>query len=254
MVAKKYITPGMVFNRLTFVRFVENPVLAEFLCSCGTEKTMHFANVTSGKSKSCGCFSDEMRRKISTTHGMSKTPTYKSWTHMRERCFNPGDKRFKHYGGRGITVCPEWKNDFSIFLRDMGVKPEKMTLDRIDNNGNYEPGNCRWASNKEQSNNRSNNTFVKFNGEHVRIREVASKFGLTYGGMRHRIHSKTYSKEIFSTEKEKTVLLECEGLSLTLKEWEKKTGVARGTIYTRIRRGKTGADVISPVKPSIANR
>lgn len=90
------------------------------------------------------------------THGMSRTPIYESWKAMRKRCLNPNAPKYRLYGGRGITICERW-DYFENFREDMGERPIGLSLDRIDNDGNYEPGNCRWATQKEQQNNRSNN-------------------------------------------------------------------------------------------------
>lgn len=132
-------------------------------CNCGTEKIVSVSNVKRGRSKSCGCLrgvnlkgaDHSGANNASYRHGMAGTPTYTSWYAMRSRCNSVTDERYPDYGGRGIKVSDRW-NSFSNFLEDMGLRPEGTTLDRIDVDGNYEPGNCRWATPLEQAQNKRN--------------------------------------------------------------------------------------------------
>lgn len=119
-------------------------------------------------------------------HGMKGTPTYKSWQHMIGRCTNPLDKRWQYYGGRGITVCPEWR-DFAVFFSDMGEKPIGTSIDRIDNNGPYCKSNCQWATQKQQTRNYSRNRVFEYRGDSMVLTDWAAKVGLPFNTLRNRI-------------------------------------------------------------------
>ena len=124
------------------------------LCDCGSEMKAGGSHLLTGATRSCGCLRKEITISKNTTHGKSKTSEYGIWHDMIRRCTQSKNKRFKDYGGRGISVCIRWR-DFTNFYADMGPRPHKtLTLDRINNDGNYEPGNCRWATRSQQARNR----------------------------------------------------------------------------------------------------
>jgi hypothetical protein len=124
------------------------------LCDCGTEKVISRVQLQTGNTKSCGCYQRESAADRLRTHGLTDTREYHAWCGAKSRVSNSKSPSWGDYGGRGITMYPEWFDSFELFLRDMGKCPKGYTLDRINNNGNYEPGNCRWATNKQQTLNR----------------------------------------------------------------------------------------------------
>lgn len=124
-------------------------------CDCGVEKQILAVHLKSGKIKSCGCFRAENNKKLSLIHNLSKSAEHKAWTCIKQRCLNPKNKDYPNYGGRGIQICNEWVNNFQAFYSYVGKRPsEKMSIDRIDVNGHYEPGNVRWATAIQQANNK----------------------------------------------------------------------------------------------------
>ena len=155
------LNQGERFGRLTVDRYYHRPVSSSWIdvtCDCGTRKQVRLSNLKNN-TRSCGCLRDEQtaeRGRASARHGHlsggKASPTYNSFQAMKSRCQNPNDPTYRSYGGRGITVCEEWQS-FDGFLDDMGTRPDGMTLDRIDPDGNYEPKNCRWSTPKEQQRN-----------------------------------------------------------------------------------------------------
>ena len=170
---------GKRFGRLIVISFYgrTNATKWNCICDCGATVIVngHDLKRESG-TKSCGCY----RKDMLTTHGHNSdgkiTSEYGSWHSMIDRCFNRNSISYKRYGGRGVSVCDEWKNSFQAFVNDMGNKPtDKHSLERENNNGNYEPNNCRWATKAEQQNNMSSNRMLTINGETLSISQWSKK-------------------------------------------------------------------------------
>ena len=146
-------------------------------CDCGGEVLLSTTRLNTGNTKSCGCLKAKGSR---TTHGGRKTDEYRIWRHMRSRCENESTPYFKDYGGRGIKVCHRWM-DFNAFFSDMGPRPSvNHSIDRIDNNLGYEPGNCRWATAKEQNRNRRDNVLYEFDGIKATLPEHCERHGVKH--------------------------------------------------------------------------
>lgn len=163
------------------------------ICDCGTIRVIQGNNLQSGNSKSCGC--ESSRRKIglkSKTHGISDHhPLYVAWINLKHRCFNENDTQYKRYGGRGITVYEGWVHDFRAFY-DWSLENgwrEGLTIDRINNDGNYEPSNCRWVERKVQNSNRSSNVWICFEGEHHTLQQWSTITGIKAPTIAKRIKS-----------------------------------------------------------------
>lgn len=174
-------------SRRTKTGFKRRRVLA--LCGCGkTEsRVVELSNLLEGKSKSCGCTRIESLKKANTTHGKSRTPTYRIWSAMCSRCLNTKHTSYSYYGGRGLTVCDRWLDSFENFVEDMGEAPVGLTLDRRDNSQGYTPENCRWATRGQQSRNCRNNNSLTYNGKTLLLIEWAETLNIPYDRIVKRV-------------------------------------------------------------------
>ena len=156
------------------------------LCKCGKYTTVPTYRLRAGETISCGCRRYETKNQ---THGMKHTRIYEIWCGMKKRCCNENGRSYARYGGRGITVCEEWKNDFSAFYNwaMQNGYAENLTIDRIDNSKGYCPENCRWITNKEQQNNKRNNVLYTYNGETKTLAEWSESLGICYKTLQKRI-------------------------------------------------------------------
>lgn len=169
---------GQVFGSITVLSQATFKAPIKWLCKCqcGNTAEIRTNNLRRGKTKSCGCMS---REKV-TTHGLSRTPTYKSWDGMIQRCFNPANDGYRRYGAQGITVCERWMS-FEHFFQDMGERPPRMTLDRIDGTKGYYLENCRWATKTTQSINRKCTIFLTHLGKTMCLAEWARHLNMSPG-------------------------------------------------------------------------
>ena len=165
MSRKKIDLVGQVFGKLTILeksisRSKYGAVYWLCQCECGKTRLAIAGNLLAGTATSCGCESYNTRK----LHGMTKTRTFKSWDSMKQRCLNVNGIDYEEYGGRGIRICEQWVHSFNNFFADMGDRPANKSLDRIDVNGGYELGNCRWATRSEQQRNKRNSVLIEWKG------------------------------------------------------------------------------------------
>ncbi len=185
---------GQKFNRLTAIRptiqrAADGGIIWECQCDCGNTAFIKARDIKSGNVKSCGCLVVDNGRRVGLngaariTHGMTNTRLYHIRTNMIQRCTNSKNNNYKHYGGRGVKICEEWRNSFEAFYEwaMSNGYADNLTIDREDNDGDYEPGNCRWVTNKENNNNKGDNVFVEIGGEVKTLKQWSDISGLRYG-------------------------------------------------------------------------
>lgn len=183
---------GATFHRLTIAEIAEIKLSGCYIaicrCECGSVVKVHQIDLEEGRRKSCGCLRDSLLGDSRRTHGQCATRDYRIWRAMIQRCTNPNNPSFESYGGRGITICDQWRTSFETFIADMGASPSVFhSLDRIDVNRNYEPSNCRWATRKEQGRNKSTSKMIEYCGQTKCLAEWCEEFDLPYNTIAERI-------------------------------------------------------------------
>jgi hypothetical protein len=163
------------------------------VCDCGDERVVFGPMLRSGKTGSCGCLRREVQRAHSVTHGATagrkRSPEWSVWAGMKRRCLSPSVKAFTNYGGRGVRVCARWLDSFEAFLADMGPRPSlKHSIDRVDVDGDYEPGNCRWATAREQGAHMRKNTAIRVGDEWLPVPAASERLGLSRCAIYSRVH------------------------------------------------------------------
>lgn len=183
------------YGRLTTIReYIErignhSHHFVDCVCDCGKELKLDYQRLKSGNTKSCGCYKKDLM-KSKATHGLTNSKEYISYRAMKSRCYSETNQDYHLYGGRGIVVCDRWlgEDGFSNFIKDMGERPEKHSLDRIDSNGNYSPENCRWSTQKEQCRNLSRNKVIIYKDTDYVMSELCEKFNLDYSMFSRRLY------------------------------------------------------------------
>lgn len=176
---------------------------------------------------------------MATKHGLRRTPEYTTWASMKGRCLNTNNPKYPRYGGRGITICPKWITDFGAFYADMGPKPSKAhSIDRIDNDGNYTPENCRWSTPAIQSDNRSTTRAFTYRGETKTLREFSTMYGLPFKRLRHRLEhgwdlATAMTTPLGADEKH----VEYAGRTQSLSAWGREMGISGACVSERLRAG-----------------
>jgi len=239
---------GQRFGRLIVIKRVENKgkhVRWLAKCDCGNfiiTSGRSLRSTTPGRNtRSCGCLRVDIARKNSTKHGKTHTRLYRIWSNMKRRCNSEQDKDYKNYGGRGIKVCEEWKNDFIPFYNwamSNGYRDD-LTIDRIDFNGNYEPSNCRWATTEQQGNNTRINVYITYKGKTQSLKMWSKELKLGYWMLlsRYQDNPEITPEELFRPKVE-YLNITYQGKTQSILQWCKELGYPIGTIYGRYSRNK----------------
>lgn len=173
-------------------------------CECGATKVATGHELANGDTTSCGCYQRESTVERNRRHGMTGTPTYRSWYAAKGRCHNPNNAKYASYGGAGIKMCDRWRESFDAFFEDMGARPEGTTIDRLDQCKGYEPGNCRWATSEEQSRTRGTTKLYRWRGDWMTTRQISNLEGVAFNTLRKVVRNmKTIQSAVAETKAKK---------------------------------------------------
>lgn len=228
---------GQKFGKLTAIKRVEDRIYSSGKhssmwlcdCDCGNTKIVSRSALTKGETKSCGCLKGE-------SHNMSDSRIYEIWRGMIRRCEDDKRKDYIIYGGRGISVCDEWKNSFNKFYNwsiNNGYN-DSLTIERNDVNGNYEPSNCRWATKEEQANNRRDNQFLTYDGKTQTISQWAKELNVNESTLRNRMQRGWSDEEIILKSIQSTHYITFNNETKSLRQWAIDTGISYSTLQSRL--------------------
>ncbi len=245
---------GMKFGHL-HVQGVDHKfngkVYYKCLCDCGKEIVVLGNSLKRGATHSCGCARSQAISKKIRTHGESSTRLFRVWTGMKNRCYNKNEPSYQNYGARGIGVCSEWLNSYEAFRDwalangyDENAPYGECTLDRIDTNGDYYPGNCRWADLTVQANNKTTSHFIDFRGERHTIAEWSKILGIPKHIIDTGLRSGKPFSEIIELPHIRRTYITLGGKTLSISAWEREMNLAQKTISRRLKQGWSAEDAI----------
>ena len=245
---------GKKFGMLTVIKVDEEKSLEKkrtyWVCECECTNIISIREDNINENKNdCGCIFKKKQAEKSATHGMSGTRIHRIWLGMSQRCYIESASGYKNYGGRGIKVCDEWLNKENGFVNfyNWSIKNEydnNLTIERKNVNGNYEPDNCRWATMKEQANNKRNTRYVTIDNETHSVSEWSEITGLSYMILNERYENNMLSKEEFLKPNDRcTIHIEYEGKIINLKELSSLTNISYDTLHDRYHSGLRGIEL-----------
>lgn len=240
---KTYNLTGQRFGRLTVIKKAFSKKIGsskrvhwECICDCGKTAFVVTSYLIGGHTKSCGCYRSIWSSKNKTIHGMAKTPEYETWCHIKKRCNNPDDIDYKDYGAKGISVCKRWTESFQNFYDDMGPRPSnKHSIDRIDNDGDYTPENCHWATLNQQANNKSSNVVIEIDGIKKTLIQWCEHYGINYSTVQSRIRYGWPPEKAVKTQSGCNLdVITFNGETKNLRQWAADLNMCHTTLFKRI--------------------